>query len=105
MDLALSRWVYTIETRQKKGHEFNEMQHESLINNNEVNYEEDSSTQDNDSVKFAMCFLSANIETKDLIASLPHDVQALVILTGNTGLNKNATGELLEFPVPNSFMS
>ena len=104
MDLAISRWVNAIETRQKKGHEFNEMQHDSFVNNNEVNYEEDSSTQDNDLVKFSMCLLSANIETKDLIASLPHDVQALVILTGNTGLNKNVTGELLKFPVRNSLI-
>lgn len=37
-----------------------------------------------------MCLLPSNIEPKDLIASLPHDVEALVVLS--TENRKNMSG-------------
>jgi len=55
----------------------------------QVNFEDDISPQNNELLKFAMCLMS-NIEPKDLIASLPHDVEALVILT--TENRKNMSG-------------
>lgn len=37
-----------------------------------------------------MCILQSNIEPKDLIASLPHDVEALVLMS--TESRKNVSG-------------
>jgi hypothetical protein len=37
-----------------------------------------------------MCLLQSNIEPKDLIASLPHDVEALVLMS--TESRKNVSG-------------
>lgn len=50
------------------------------------------SPQNNELLKFTMCLLPSNIEPKDLIASLPHDVEALVILS--TESRKNLSGKL-----------
>lgn len=109
MDLSISRWVHEIETRQKKGHEFTDSDEEAA--NNEVKmrfelevgnrtsgffqqipFEDDISPQNNELLKFTMCLLPSNIEPKDLIASLPHDVEALVLLS--TENRKNLSGEL-----------
>lgn len=45
----------------------------------------------NELLKFTMCLLPPNVELKDLIASLPHDVEALVILSTESG--KNMSGK------------
>jgi hypothetical protein len=109
MDLSISRWIHEIETRQRKGHEFTDSDEEAA--NNEVKlrfelevgnrtsgfslqipFEDDISPQNNELLKFTMCLLPSNIEPKDLIASLPHDVEALVLLS--TENRKNLSGEL-----------
>lgn len=54
---------------------------------------DDISPQNNELLKFTMCLLPSNIEPKDLIASLPHDVEALVLLS--TENRKNLSGEIL----------
>lgn len=43
-------------------------------------FENDRSHLDNDYVKFVMCMLQDNENFKDLIVSVPSDVQALVLL-------------------------
>lgn len=37
MDLPVSRWIHSVETRQRKGHEFTEFEEDNNENNNEVN--------------------------------------------------------------------
>ena len=107
MDLSISRWVHSVEKRQKKGHEFVESD-EDAISNNEVRFEyekkritmkpsqipidDDIGPHNNELLKFTMCLLPSNIEPKDLIASLPHDVEALVLLS--TENRKNLSGEV-----------
>lgn len=98
MDLSISRWVHEVETRQKKGHEFVDSDEEAAnnevinfclfllismpkINYSQIPYDDDISPQNNELLKFTMCLLPSNIEPKDLIASLPHDVEALVLLS------------------------
>lgn len=44
-------------------------------------------------MKFAMCMLVDNGNTKNLLISLPQDVEALVLLY--SGDNKNVSSELL----------
>ena len=34
MDLPIARWIHSVETRQKKGHEFVDLQDETVLNNN-----------------------------------------------------------------------
>ena len=58
----------------------------------QVNFDDGISPQSNELLKFTMCLLPSNIEPKDLIASLPHDVEALVILS--TESRKNLSGNL-----------
>lgn len=58
----------------------------------QVNFDDEIAPQNNELLKFTMCLLPSNIEPKDLIASLPHDVEALVILS--TESRKNLSGEL-----------
>ncbi|CRL06507.1 CLUMA_CG019640, isoform A [Clunio marinus] len=81
MDLSISRWIHAVETRQRKGHEFVDSSEDALTNNEVVTFEDDIQPQNNELLKFTMCLLPSNIEPKDLIASLPHDVEALVILS------------------------
>lgn len=40
MDLPIARWIHSVETRQKKGHEFVDLHDESMLNsnNNEVTF-------------------------------------------------------------------
>lgn len=108
MDLPISRWIHSVETRQRKGHEFVDLNDEPLLNNNnevtftilkkysqylcdfQVTFDDDISPQNNELLKFTMCLLQSNTEPKDLIASLPHDVEALVILS--TESRKNMSG-------------
>lgn len=110
MDLSISRWIHAVETRQRKGHEFTDSGEDSLNNNEvslpktrrtinqchapshpQVNFDDEILPQNNELLKFTMCLLPSNIEPKDLIASLPHDVEALVILS--TENRKNLSGE------------
>lgn len=58
----------------------------------QVTFGDEVSPQNNELLKFSMCLLPANIEPKDLIASLPHDVEALVVLS--TENRKNSSGTL-----------
>ena len=51
----------------------------------QVNFEDDSSFVNNDLVKFAMCMLQTNMDAKNLISTLPHDVQALVLIYTDNG--------------------
>jgi hypothetical protein len=57
----------------------------------QVTFDDEISPQNNELLKFTMCLLPSNIEPKDLIASLPHDVEALVLLS--TENRKNLSGE------------
>ncbi|CAG9800066.1 unnamed protein product [Chironomus riparius] len=81
MDLPIAKWIHSVETRQRKGHEFTDFEAEHHEHNNEVNFDDEISPQNNELLKFTMCLLPSNIEPKDLIASLPHDVEALVVLS------------------------
>lgn len=58
----------------------------------QVSFDDDVLPHNNELLKFTMCLLPSNIEPKDLIASLPNDVEALVILS--TENRKNLSGEL-----------
>jgi hypothetical protein len=53
--------------------------------------DEEISSHNNELLKFSMCLLPSNAEPRDLISSLPHDVEALVILS--TESRKNLSGE------------
>lgn len=55
--------------------------------------DDDILPQNNELLKFTMCLLPSNIEPKDLIASLPHDVEALVLLS--TENRKNLSGNCI----------
>lgn len=92
MDLSIAKWINAIETRKQKGHEFVEEEHEDPVNENEAYFEGDESFKFNNEVllKFVMCMMTSHINPKDLIDSLPHDVQALVLLY--TGKDQNASG-------------
>ncbi|KAG5678342.1 hypothetical protein PVAND_008027 [Polypedilum vanderplanki] len=81
MDLPIARWIHSVETRQRKGHEFIGFEEDNNENNNEVNFDDDILPVNNELLKFTMCLVPSHMEPKDLIASLPHDVQALVILS------------------------
>jgi hypothetical protein len=59
----------------------------------QVAFDDDILPHHNELMKFIMCLLPSNIEPKDLIASLPHDVEALVMLS--TENRKNLSGESL----------
>lgn len=111
MDLSISRWIHAVEMRQQKGHEFSDSSENSLNSNEvidfmtnindvkvskdtfyiQVAFDDDILPQNNELMKFTMCLLPSNIEPKDLIASLPHDVEALVMLS--TENRKNLSGE------------
>lgn len=56
-------------------------------------YENDTSNTFNPFMKLAMCMLVDNGNTKNLLISLPQDVEALVLLY--SGDNKNVSSELL----------
>lgn len=58
--------------------------------NSQVTFDDDISPNNNELLKFTMCILQSNIEPKDLISSLPHDVEALVIMS--TESRKNVSG-------------
>jgi hypothetical protein len=42
-----------------------------------------------------MCLLPSNIEPKDLIASLPHDVEALIVLSTEAQKNMSGNAKLI----------
>lgn len=56
-------------------------------------YEDDTGNTFNPFIKFAMCMLVDNGNTKNLLVSLPQDVEALVLLF--SGDNKNVSSERL----------
>lgn len=62
-----------------------------LINENEAVFEKDESFLFNPLMKQATCILQEDSDPIDLINSLPHDLQALVMLY--TGEGRNKTGE------------
>lgn len=57
--------------------------------------DDELSTTENPLVKSATCFLQQNMNVKDFIASLPTDLQVLVILYG--GEKENITSECYDF--------
>lgn len=56
-------------------------------------FENDNSHLRNSYVKFVMCMLQGDYNIKDLVISLPQDVQALVLLH-NPNANHNLTSEI-----------
>ncbi|KAJ6639684.1 TLR4 interactor with leucine rich repeats [Pseudolycoriella hygida] len=82
MDLSIARWI---QTRQSGYDETAQAQ----TNENEAYYENDMSHTFNPFIKFAMCMLTDNGNIKNLLISLPQDVEALVLLY--SGDNKNVS--------------
>lgn len=76
-DLSIARWltIYNTETE--------DILKNTTTKNNE--YEDK-----NDKIKFAMCMLQSDFNSKNFILSLPQDIEALVILY--TGTKDNVTG-------------
>lgn len=78
-DLSIARWItiYNTETE------------ETVKNNRTKNHDNDNEDKC-EKIKFAMCMLQPEFNSKNFILSLPQDIEALVILY--TGTEYNITG-------------
>lgn len=92
MDLPISRWINHMQQKYflSTQNEDNELNENDDLKNNESSYEEDYNYLMNPLIKQATCIIQEDTDVKQLINSLPNDMQALILLY--TGIGKNKTG-------------
>ncbi|XP_055303660.1 uncharacterized protein LOC129569142 [Sitodiplosis mosellana] len=98
MDLSVSRWIQGL---RREDVENNQKETERAYGGifNDAFFENDESHLRNPYVKFVMCMLQGDVIAKDLVVSLPQDMQALVLLhNGNANHNITVSStDLLQF--------
>ncbi|XP_075149216.1 uncharacterized protein LOC142223241 [Haematobia irritans] len=98
-DLPISHWINNMQQKfsSSKDNSITETPDEQdLINNNESNYGGDLSYLDNPFIKQSTCIIQEDTDTEKLINSLPHDIQALVLLYTGIGRNKTVNTSILK---------
>lgn len=74
-DLSIARWISIYNT-------------EETVKN--ITTKDNTNSDKSEKIKFAMCMLQTDFNSKIFISSLPQDIEALVILY--TGIEYNITG-------------
>lgn len=81
-NLSIARWITIYDTET-----------EETVKNITTKDKDNENEDKNEKVKFAMCMLQPDFNSKNFILSLPQDIEALVILY--TGTDYNITGFVL----------
>ncbi|XP_065358739.1 toll-like receptor 3 [Calliphora vicina] len=105
MDLPISRWINYMQQRystpmpnEDNENDINNVNEDSDsdLMNNESSYESDYSYLMNPFIKQATCIIQEDTNTEQLINSLPHDMQALILLYTGVGKNKTVNSSVLK---------
>lgn len=97
MDLPISRWINYMQQKyllspneqQQQVEQNGDNENDEDFMNNDSSYGSEDYIM-NPFVKQATCIIQEDTDTQELINSLPHDMQALILLY--TGVGKNKTG-------------
>ncbi|XP_013102275.2 toll-like receptor 13 [Stomoxys calcitrans] len=95
-DLPISHWINFMQQKASSSATGNAAPDDDLINDNESNYEGDLSYLINPFVKQSTCIIQEDTDTEKLIGTLPHDIQALVLLYTGIGRNKTVNTNILK---------
>ncbi|XP_046812565.1 toll-like receptor 3 [Lucilia cuprina] len=101
MDLPISRWINYMQQKylspqQNEDNETNNNDSDADLMDNESSYEGDYSYLTNPFIKQATCIIQEDTDAEQLIKTLPHDMQALILLYTGVGKNKTVNSSILK---------